>query len=300
MSESQLGCRKDASTNGAYKFDLGYTWFVLIGGTLALLLILGAFVAATSRNQTVGLGLAVAGALCVVALIVAIASVVKSSSRTVQVNDDGIWVQDKRGNGIGGLHWGELAKVTASNKMAQLLLWDGAGRRRVVIDRNVENFARIRGRILKEYARVFTFGLLPFEFRRSNFWTLDGIACVVAAVVMGLVSFRVYLRGQPGSGILLLLLFAIPLSLYFLRINPQFFGPSQLFEDRIVLSGLFRKRVMYKEDVTGVEIVDFSAGKSGTSSMIVVTARNGMQLKILQRYGNLPDIYLTLQAWLAR
>jgi len=300
MAEVKSGYEKNATTNGAYKFDLGYTWFVLIGGTLALLLILGGLLAAANRNETVGPGLAVTGALCVIAFIAAIASVVKSSSRTIQVNDDGIWVQDKRGNGIEGLHWGELAKVTASNKMAQLLLWDGAGRRRVVVDRNVENFDRIRGRIIMEYARVFTFGPLPFEFRRSNFWTLDGMACVVAAVVMGLVSFRVYLRGQPGSGILLLLLFGVPFSLYFLSINPQFFGPSQLFEDRIVLSGLFRKRVMYKENVTGVEIVDFTAGKSGTSSMVVVTARNDSQLKILQRYGNLPDIYLAIEAWLAR
>jgi hypothetical protein len=141
---------------------------------------------------------------------------------------------------------------------------------------------------------------LPFEFRRAKFWTPDAIVCVGAAFVMGLMPFSLYRNGQPGSGVLLFLSFELLFSLYFLSINPQFFGPSQIFQDRIELNGVLKRSVVFKRDITSVEIVDFTAGQAGTSSMILVTAGPAKPLKILQRYGDLPEIYLTIKARLAR
>lgn len=203
-----------------------------------------------------------------------------------------------QGHEIKSLRWSELSKVTATNKMEQLVLWDGAGNRRVIVDRNIESFERIRTRVLAEYAKVFAAAPLPFAFRRPSFLTADAIASVVAAVLIGLMSLAVYRNGQPGSGILLFFLFEIPISLYFFSINPQFFGPSELFDDRIVLSGLFRRTVIYKKDITGVEIADFTAPKTGTTSFVLINGLGGKRFKILQRYGSVPEIYLTLRAWL--
>jgi hypothetical protein len=224
------------SSNGTYKFDARYTWFALIGGALALTFLLGPVVFSETQHEALPSGLIAAAVLASAGLIAAIASVVKRSKRTLQINDELILVRNTQGDELGSLRWSELGKVTATHKMAQLVLWDRAGSRRVVVDRNLESFQRIRGRILAEYAKVFTALPLPMEFRRSNFWTVDGIVSVGAAVVVAWVSFSIFRNGQQNSGVLLFCLFEIPISLYFLSINPQLLGASRLFEDRIELN----------------------------------------------------------------
>jgi hypothetical protein len=297
MSQSALDS-SNLNSNGTFKYSPGYVWFCLLGAAGALFLI-GALIVVQTGHNPLPWGFTAGTVVGSAWFFAAVASAVRRSRGLVQVNDDGIYVRTKHGSGIGSLRWSELGKVTASHKMAQLVLWDNHGNRRVVVDRNVESFQRIRGRILAEYAAVFTAAPLPMEFRRSNFWTVDGIVSVGAAVIMAWVSFSIFRNGQQNSGVLLFCLFEIPIALYFLSINPQLLGASRLFEDRIELIGLFRRKVIFKREVTGVEIVDFIAGRSGSSSMVLVSALDG-SLKILQRYGSLPEIYLTLRAWLAR
>ena len=297
MSQSALDS-SNLNGNGTFKYSPGYVWFCLLAAVGALFLI-GALIVVQTGHDPLPWGFTAGTVVGSTWFFAAVASVIRRSRGLVQVNDDGISVRTKHGNEIGSLRWSELGKVTATHKMAQLVLWDKHGNRRVVIDRNVESFQQIRGRVLTEYAKVFNPAPLPMEFRRSNFWTIDGIVSVGAAVVMGWMALSTFRNGQPGSGVLLFCLFEIPISLYFLSINPQLLGASQLFDDRIELNGLFRRKVIFKKDVTGVEIVDFIAGRSGSSSMVLVSALDG-RLKILQRYGSLPEIYLTLRAWLAR
>lgn len=296
MSQSTLS--NNLNSNGTFKYSPSYVLFCLFGATGALFLI-GALIVVQTGRDPLPRGFMAVVVVGLAWFFASVASVVRRSRGLVQVNDDGIFVRTKHGNGIGSLRWSELAKVTATHKMAQLVLWDNHGNRRVVVDRNVESFQLIRGRILAEYSKVFTAAPLPMEFRRSNFWAVDGIVSVGAAVIGAWVSLSIFRNGQQYSGVLVFCLSEIPIVLYFLSINPQLHGASRLFEDRIELNGPFRRNVVFKKDVTGVELVDFNAGRSGSSSMVLVSTLNG-SLKILQRYGSLPEIYLTLRAWLAR
>ncbi|HLJ24477.1 MAG TPA: hypothetical protein VKT71_10260 [Candidatus Acidoferrales bacterium] len=297
MTQSTLGS-SNLNANGTFRYSPGYVWFCLFGAAGALFLI-GVITFVQTGPDPLPWGFTVGTVVGSAWFFTAVASVVRRSMGLVQVSDEGISVRTKHGDEIGSLRWSELSKVTATHKMAQLVLWDHNGNRRVVVDRNVESFQRIRGKILVEYAKVFTAAPLPMEFRRSNFWTADAIVSVGAAVVMAWASFSIFRNGQQNSGVLLFCLFEILIALYFMSINPQLLGASRLFEDRIELRGLFRRKVIFKKDVTGVEIVDFVAGRSGPSSMVLVSAVGG-SLKIQQRYGSLPEIYLTLRAWLDR
>lgn len=241
-----------------------------------------------------------AGILTSLLLCGLIAKTAKLSGGRVEISDDGIAVLNRGGNLLGTIRWCELAKVTATHKMGQLLLWDVAGNRRVSINRNVQSFDRIRTRILTEYAKVFKLSYPPIELRRPTFWTVDGIVCLGAAAAALWISFKIIDEGQLGSGLTILCIFEALIFSYLLSINPQILGPSQILQDRIVLQNLFRSTLMYKKDVASVEITDFVAGRSGSSSMVLVKARDGRELKLLQRYGSLPDMYLTLRAWLAQ
>ena len=298
MSERELSSSK-LSSNGTYKFNEGYKWLLLIVGTVILLGLLGPVILSTANQEPLSSSLVAIAVLGSVGLIAGMVPTLKRSRLTIEIKDEGIFVHNTQGDEVGGLRWTELAEVTATHKMTQLVLWDSAKNRRVIVDRNFQSFPRIRERILNEYAKVFTVAPLPMEFRRSNFWTGDEIACVGAGAVMGWVSLSISRNNQPGSGVFLFCLFEIAICLHFLSINPQVFGASQLFDDRIELNALFRKKTLYKNEIKAVEIVDFAVGQSGRSAMVLISAVDGRQLKILQRYGSLPAIYLTLRARLS-
>jgi hypothetical protein len=68
-----------------------------------------------------------------------------------------------------------------------------------------------------------------------------------------------------------------------------------------VLRSLLKTREVYKKSVSGVEIGDVANAKGGTKfSLIILEIIGGKQLKITSRYGSIPEIYLTLRAWMAR
>jgi hypothetical protein len=86
-----------------------------------------------------------------------------------------------------------------------------------------------------------------------------------------------------------------------LNLYPQLRGPSVLFEDRIVLRSLFKTQEIYKKSVSGVEIGEVANPRSGTKfSSVILQIVGGKQLQITSKYGSIPEIYLTLRAWLTR
>ncbi len=94
--------------------------------------------------------------------------------------------------------------------------------------------------------------------------------------------------------------FAILSLIALLSLYPQLRGPSLLFEDRIVLRSLFRTRELYKKEVTGIELTDVSNSSGSKFSLINLQTAAGKQLKITFVYGDIPEMYLTLRAWLNR
>lgn len=114
------------------------------------------------------------------------------------------------------------------------------------------------------------------------------------------ISWRAYQDGLKGLAIIPLC-FSVGSLFSLLSLYPQLGGPSELLEDRVVLLNLFRTQELSRKDVTGVELGDISNPHSGTKfSLVTVKGRNGKQLKITSRYGSIPEIYLTLRAWLAQ
>jgi hypothetical protein len=228
-----------------------------------------------------------------------IAHMLKISGRTLQISSDQISLHDKHGNEVNSLRWTELARVSERRKMAQLALWDNAGTRRLLVDQQFENFSLIRSRILGEYAKVFTPKPLPMELASSSSLSFEKILFALIVALFSCVSVLASRQRQMAASVILSF-FAI-LALYsFLKLFPRIAGPSLLLEDRIALRSLFKTEEALKKDITSVELADVTNPRSGTKfSLVVLNVTGGKQLKITANYGDIPEIYLTLRAWLS-
>jgi hypothetical protein len=296
MASTELLATDSRSVNGIYKFDSGVIWTGLVAGSIGLLLCLGlGIVAAKQASRSALLCLPVA-----VLLLFFVAHVGRLSGRSLQINDDGCSVRDKNGNLVGEIHWTELGNVTERRKMAQIALWDKSGTRRVLIDQQYQNFDAIRSKVLAEYAKAFRLKPLPITFERSSpavyesviFGLFTALACWLAWI-----AFR---QGQQGAGTLFLC-FAAASLVSLLNLFPQLHGPSVLFEDRIVVRSLFQTREVYKKSVREMKIGDVANPRSGTKfSLVILQIAGEKPLRMTSKYGSIPEIYLTLQAWLAR
>jgi hypothetical protein len=287
---------ENQSINGVYKFDSEVIWTGLIAASMGLLLSVGLGIAAATQGSKS----AVLCLLISVLLVALLAHIGRLSGRSLQVSDEGVSVLDKKGNQIGGLDWRELGKVTERRKMAQLALWDRNGARRVLIDQQYENFAAIRSRVLAEYANAFTLKPLPIEFQRSNSVMYESVIFAVSSALFGWVAWMAFQQGQRIASAFFLC-FAAASLFSLLNLYPQLRGPSMLFEDRIVLRSLLKTQEVYKKSVSGVEIGDVANPRSGTKfSLVILQILGGKQLKITSKYGSIPEIYLTLRAWLAQ
>jgi hypothetical protein len=235
MVSNELGATESRNVNGVYKFDPGVIWAGLIVGGIGLLLFVGLGIAAAKQGSK-------SAVLCLpvsLLLVAFLSHIGRLSGRSLQVNDEGVSVRDKKGNHIGSLHWMELSKVTERRKMAQLALWDKSGVRRVLIDQQYQNFAAIRYRILAEYAKAFTLKPLPIEFQRANPVMYESVIFAMLSALLGWVAWIAFQQGQRVASTFFLCFVAGSL-VSLLNLYPQIRGPSVLFEDRIVLRSLFK------------------------------------------------------------
>ena len=296
MAFAELEATESRQVDGVYQFDSGVIWLGLIAGNIGLLLCVCLGIAAAKE----GSASAVLYLLMSVLLVAFLVHVGSLSGRCLHVSHEGVSVRDKKGNQIGSIHWTELGRVTERRKMAQLALWDQSGVRRVLIDQQYQNFAAIRLRVLAEYAKTFTPKPLPMEFRRSNLVTYETVVFTVAGALIGWVALMAFQQGQHVAGLFFLCFFIATL-VALLNLYPQLRGPSVLFEDRLVLRNLFKTQEIFKKNVSVVEIGGVTNPQSGTNfSLVILRIAGGQSLKITSKYGSIPEIYLTLQAWLAQ
>ena len=233
-------------------------------------------------------------------LLAALTHIARLSGRNLRVSDDGIEVRDKRGNLLSRLHWVELARVTERRRMAQLALWDKSGARRVLVDQQYENFAVIRSRILAEYAKVFALKPLPIEFRNPTPLLLESLIFSFFAAFSSWATWRTYQQGQLGLSMIFFGFAAVGFFSLF-NLYPRIAGPSELFGDRIVLRTLFKTEKIDKKRISGIELADVANPHGGTKfSLVILKLSDGKPVRITSKFGSIPEIYLTLQAWLAQ
>ena len=287
------------NSNGEYSFDPNAVRVGLVAATIGLLLFGSLGIWAGVQEGFTSKGPIMSLVLCL-GLIGALIHIARLSGRSLQISDDGILVRDKQGDQIGSLHWVELARVTERRRMAQLALWDKSGARRVLVDQQFENFAVIRSRILTEYAKVFALKTLPIEFRNSSPLLLESFVFGSFAALCSWGWWSTYQQGQTGLSVILLC-FAVASLLSLLHLYPRIAGPSKLFGDRIVLRTLFKTENIYKKSVSGVELADVANPRSGTKfSFVILKITDGKPLRITSKFGSIPELYLTLRAWLAQ
>jgi hypothetical protein len=234
MASTEVLATDSRSVNGVYKFDSGVIWIALIAGSVGLLLCLGLGIAAAKQGSK-------SAFLCLpisLLLVVFLAHIGRLSGRSLQVNDEGVSVRDKKGNPIGGLLWTELGNVTERRRMARLALWDKTGARKVLIDQQYQNFDAIRYKALAEYAKAFTLKPLPITFQRSNPLIYESVIFALGSALFCRAAWMAFQQGQRGASVFLLC-FAAASLVSLLNLYPQMRGPSELFEDRIVLRSLF-------------------------------------------------------------
>ncbi len=276
MPSTELLATESRNVNGVHKFDSGAIWLGLIAGSIGLLLFIGLGIAAAKQGSKSAV-LCLPISLLLVALLTHIG---RLSGRSLHVSDEGVSVRDMKGNQIGSLQWMELGKVTERRKMAQLALWDKSGARRVLIDQQYQNFVAIRYRILAEYAKAFTLNPLPIVFQRSNPVMYESFIFAMCSALFGWVAWIAFQQGQ--------------------RLASTFFL-CFVVASLVSLLNLFKTQEVYKKSVSGVEIGDVANPQSGTKfSSVILQVIGGKQLKITSKYGSIPEIYLTLRAWLAR
>ncbi|HTV60594.1 MAG TPA: hypothetical protein VMJ93_17095 [Verrucomicrobiae bacterium] len=304
MSESALthdfaSSAGDSGTNGFYRFDPGQiqTGLVFASIGLAAVFVFGAWASLRRGLDLFGMLLLLLISLGLVWFLIHVKNL---SGRTLEITDKEISVFDKRKGSLGRLFWEELGLVTERRKMAQLALWDRSGRRRVLVDQQYEDFPRIRQRILSEYARAFVPKPLPIELRSTSPFRYETFVMGFVTLLSGVASCLAFSQNQPIAS-LFLLGFASFGFWNLLLLYPRLGGPSVIYEDRIVIRRLFRKDEVRKKDVAGVDLADVANGNSGAKfSMVVLRTIDNRKVKITFLYGSIPEIYLTLRAWLAR
>jgi hypothetical protein len=291
--------QSDGVSDGIYKFNRGYKWLILVAGSLFILLIVGSLILASIRHETLSLKLIALAVLELAGVIAAMFYVEGRSQRTLQIDDEGIFVRDSRGNEIRGIRWIELSRVGEGRAMGRLALWDRSGTRRVLVDQQFEPFTAIRSRILDEYAKVFTPRPLPMEFRPSHWLNAQSVLIGSGVAFFVWAAYKADQDHARGPA-MLLAGFAILSLVALLNLYPQLRGPSLLFQDRIVLRNLFRTRELFKKEITGIALKDVSNSSGTRFSLINLQTTSGKQLKITFVYGDIPEMYLTLRAWLTR
>jgi len=306
VTVDSLGCpmaenpsTEKGSGNGEYIFDPGAVRVALGAVILGLLLFGSLGILAGVQESFTSMGPIMSLFLCL-ALIGALLHIARLSGRNLRISDDGILVRDKHANEIGSLRWAELGRVTERRRMAQLALWDKSGARRVLVDQQYQNFAAIRTRILAEYAKVFVLKPLPIELRNSSPLLLESFIFGLLTAFCSWGAWSTYQQGHIGLSVILMS-FAVATLLSLVNLYPQIAGPSQLFEDRIVLRTLFKTERIDKKSISGVELGDLANPHSGTKfSFVILKTTDRKPLRITSKFGSIPEIYLTLRAWLAQ
>lgn len=288
-----------SASNGVYKFERSYKWLILVAGSLGFLLIFGLLAGAQSKHENLSPGLIALAILELAGFLAAVVYVKRRSSRTLQISDEGVFIRDGQGDEIGGIRWTELGRVSERRVMGRLVLWDQGGTQRVVVDQQFGPFAAIRSRVLDEYTKVFNPRPLPVEFLSSHLLNTQSVLMGSGTAFFLSMAWMANEQNARGPAFVFAV-FTILSLISLLSLYPQLRGPSTLFEDRLVLRTLFRTREFFKKDITGVELKDI-VNPSGTKfSMVILKAIGPKQAKITFVYGDIPDIYLTLKAWLAR
>lgn len=168
----------------------------------------------------------------------------------------------------------------------------------MLIDQQFENFAVIRSRILAEYAKVFALKPLPIQFRNPSPLLLESLIFGVFAAFCSWGAWSTYQQGQTALSVILSC-FAVVGLLSLLNLYPQVAGPSVLFEDRLVLRTLFKTQEILRTNVASVELGDMANPHSGTKfSFVILKTIHGKPLRITSKFGSIPEMYLTLRAWL--
>jgi hypothetical protein len=298
MSNDAVRLENNSTGNGVYAFDSGVFWLCLI---LAIFGGIGFGIGSIflfRHPQAVNRLLVLMYPLFTLGLVAFAINISRYRGRTIHITDDGISVHDRRGNQIEDLHWIELGNVTERRRLGQLVLWDKSHVRRVFVDQQYENFFKgIRSRIFDEYARVFVPKPLPMEFENRPF-LLETFVLLSGILLFGWMLGSFYKQRQ-FSGVILCVGFLILTLSSLLKLYPQIRGRSILYEDRIVLRGFFKTEELRKTNVSSIEIQDI-ANRGGTMfSVVIVKAAGGKDLKITSKYGSIPEIYLSLRAWLS-
>jgi hypothetical protein len=291
-----------AANNGVYTFDRGYKWLILLAGSFLFLLILGLLISARIRHEELGTRIIALGVLELAGCIAAIVYVERRASRTLQISDEGIFIHDNQGNEMSGIRWFELRRVTERRVMGRLVLWHQSGTQRIVVDQQFEPSAAVRSRILDQYAKAFIPQPIPFELKGADLMNAQSMLMGSAVVLFTSFTWFSWTSNQQNSKVasVLFAAFAILALISFLSLYPQLRGPSTLFEDRLVLQTLFRTRTFLKRDITDIELKDATNQTGSRFSFIVVKGIGAKEAKITFVYGSIPDLYLTLRAWLVR
>lgn len=295
MADNQISNVSDS--DGEYKFDQNMVRLG-VGATVVCILLFGSLGIVSGVQE----GLTWRGSLIwlVACLVLSFAGfhISRLSGRTVRISGDGVWVRDKHGHEIGSIHWVELARVTERRRMAQLALWDKSGVRRVLVDQQYENFALIRSRLLAEYAKAFVSKPLPIEFQNPSPMLLETFLLGLFAMFCAFGTWSTYHQGHLGLSICLLSFAAVGF-ISLLNLHPRIAGPSGLFGDRLILRSIFKTEELERQDISSVELQDVANPRGGTKfSFILLNVRQGEPLRITSKFGNIPELYLTLRAWL--
>jgi hypothetical protein len=288
----QSGWReKGAPANATlFKFPSGTAPFLLIVSILCFCLLILVVYEQISHPKRGSLGIAT---VCV-AMFAAFGLIAfRSSGRlrdTIAVNSDGIWYLSRSGQST-YIAWSDVASVKVLDTQQRLLLSDKSDSRRIRLEYQLEDFAKLRDFVLSHTTALTK----PHSPRSNTFhrtWINKTVLLVFAGSSLLIAGLTV---GQPKVFVI-----AIGFAVAFLASLTQDPTTLQITKDAVVITYPGWKQNIDFRTISGISLTDIADGKGNVWAAVIINRQNDKPIKLFRfREGSIALRDALQSAWKA-
>jgi hypothetical protein len=270
----QSGLRNQSAPANAtiFKFPAGTAMFLLVCSILCFCLLIFLLYEQVSHPGPGSIGIAAVGAA-----ILAAAGIFtfRSSGRfrdTIAVNADGIWYLSRSGEST-YTAWSEVASIDARDTQQRLVLRDASGSRRIRLEYQLEDFAKLRDFVLSHATSLQKpHGPSPTLFHRT--WINKCLLFGGAGFSFFLARFSV---GQTGPMDIF-----VGFGVACLGLLSQDPTTLEITKEAVVIAYPGWRRTIDLHSITGISLKDIPDGKGNVWAAVIINRQNGKPIKLFR------------------